>query len=161
MLFPQLTFPESLSVEIRRELEQFVSLLQGYLSQIGRWKDVEYLASNFRGKGSMAWTVGRDDHITFQYMVIGKTMWLSLYLDTTTVGGTLNNALNVLIPGGYVPAKKVQTPVTLYDNNTYADAFARVTAGSNLLEIARADVANFTASTDLTYVRCMMAFEIQ
>ena len=158
-VMPSLTFPDRFELPAREEMEQFVSLLQGYLRSLGRWTDVAYTAANFMANGG-TWTVGRNDQVTYQYKVQNQTMNLNAYLDTTTVVGT-PSLLYLAIPGGYVAARTVQCSVPFFDNGVDAPAYARVLAGGTVVEIGRMDGAALTASTNLTYVRCMMEFEVQ
>jgi hypothetical protein len=127
---------------------------------VGEWTNVTFAAGNFTGNNAMTWTVASGDQITFHYMAVGKTLFVNVYIDTSTVGGTPDTTLMIAIPGGFTAAKKVQNSCPLFDNGVGATGFARVTASGTVIEIGRMDGANFTASADNTYVRVMMAFEV-
>ena len=160
MLLPSLTFPDTLSQHTRMELEHLISQLHRSFRSIGTWKDVPYDAGNFSANNAMVWTVAEPDQVTFQYMVQTRTMWLNAYIDNTTIGGTPSSLLYLTIPGGYRAAKKVQCAVPLFDNGTGATAWARATPDSTRIEIGRLDGANYSASTNATFVRVMMTFEV-
>jgi hypothetical protein len=160
-MLPNLTFPDRLSTEVREAVEDITSQLHRTLLGDETWITVPYDPSNFRGDNAMIWTVNRGDQVTYQYSVTNTTMRLNAYLDTTSISGTPDLFLFLKIPGGYRAATKVQTLAPLFDNGTGTVAFARVNPDSDLVEIARLDLAALTASTRNTYVRCMMQFEIQ
>lgn len=128
----------------------------------GAWITPPYNAADFTGSGAgMTWTVQAGDVVTYAYTIIGKTMMLSIYLNTTSVGGTLNDGLGIRIPGGYTSAKKVRVPIDLYDNNVKnVGAFFEVGAGGTKIYAIRSDYSIFSASTNLTSVRGQIMFEI-
>ncbi len=130
-------------------------------ARMGEWTDVAFNAANFTASGSMTWTVASGDQILFRTMMIGKTLFLEAFLDTTTVGGTLSSELFIAIPGGLLSNTKKQQEIPIFDNNVAARGIARVDVGSATIGIIRGDVANFSASTNLTYVRVSMFLEVQ
>lgn len=133
---------------------------QSRTTAIGEWTDVAFASGNFTASGSMTWTVQSADQITFEYMLIGHTMFLSVYLDSTTVGGTASNQLFIKIPGGFSAAKKVQGMSLGFDNGTAVSTFTRVSAGGTTVEVGKSDVSNFALSTNNTFIRVIMAFEV-
>lgn len=133
----------------------------GRTTGLGYWIAVAFAAGNFTANGAMTWTVDAADQVTFKYALIGKTMFVNIYLDTTTVAGVVNTTLSIAIPGGFVSAVKVQNIMPLFDNGTATSAFVRVDAGGTVINVFRFDTANFAASANNTFVRVMMAFEIQ
>ncbi len=130
-------------------------------TRLGEWISVSFSAGNFTANGSMTWTVGSGDQTTFRYTLVGKTMTVSVWLDNTTVGGTLNTALFVAIPGGFTGAANMMTPIVLYDNGVSRPGFAYVSPGGSVINVQRNDFGNFTAATDTTTVRFTMSFEVQ
>jgi hypothetical protein len=186
MSFPSLSLPAQLPPELRRELEQVLALTTAWMQQehnddgthaaitttgtvmergrtkpMGEWTDVPYLATNFTGAAAMTFTVQATDQVSYQYMLIGKTMWVNCYIDTASIGGVVAAALFVAIPGGFVAAKSKGTGTYLLDNGTPVPAYCRVTAGARQIEIGRVDAANFTASANLTYIRVSFEFEVR
>ena len=83
-------------------------------------------------------------------------------IDTTTVGGTLSNQLKIAIPASKTATKTVYNALAvLLDNNVIdTGAICSVAASGTTINLARSDSGNFTASTDLTYVRGQITFEI-
>jgi len=122
------------------------------------WTAVSFSAGNFTGNGAMTWTVASGDVVTNTYIKIGRTLIWSVHLDTTTVGGTPNSSLRLTIPGGFTAAgaQSVKCSVTI-DNNVVSQAHA--TTSGTLVEIIRDDFANWTASTNLTYVYFTIIFQ--
>lgn len=127
---------------------------------MGEWISVPFAAGNFTANGAMTWTLTAPDQVTFKYTLIGKTMLLNIYLDSTTVGGVLNTTLSIAIPGGFVATEKVQNITGAFDNGVPTTTFCRVNASGTTVDVNRLDLANFTASVNNTFIRVMMAFEI-
>ena len=71
------------------------------------WVDVSFSAGDFTASGSMTWTVGSGDVVTFAYRKIGKHMTVAIQLTATTVGGTPDTYLYITIPAGATAAKQV------------------------------------------------------
>lgn len=134
---------------------------QGRSTAAGEWTDVAFNSGNFTASGSMTWTVQSADQVTYEYMLIGHTMWVSVYLDSTTIGGTVSNQLFVKIPNSATAAKKVQAMALGFDNGVATGTFTRVSAGDTRIEIGTQSAGNWTLSTNNTFVRVSMAFEIQ
>lgn len=59
---------------------------------------VTYAAGNFTASGAMTWTVDAGDQIVLAYTIVGRSMHLSVRLDTTSVGGVADTALRLTIP---------------------------------------------------------------
>jgi hypothetical protein len=108
----------------------------------------------------MTWTVASGDQITFAYTLIGTTMVFSLQLDTTTVGGTPNVALQVAIPGGFTATKTMAGPCYVIDNGVRGNGVWSVTATGSVVQIFLNSAGNWAAATDTTYVKVTAAFEV-
>lgn len=128
---------------------------------LGEWIDVPYNSSHYTASGGMTWTVDAADLITFSYMLWGKTMFVAGIWDSTTVAAPLSTTLQVLIPGGYVAAKRMQNGVIAFDNGVGVAAYNRVQAGGTVIEIGRADAANWAAAVNNTFARIHFAFAIR
>jgi hypothetical protein len=130
-------------------------------TKLGEWQNVAFSAGNFTANGAMTWTVTSGEQITYSYTLVGNTMFLNVYLDSTTVGGTPNSLLFVAIPGGFIAARKAQAGSIAFDNGTGVTTFTRVQAGGATVEIGKLDGTNWTASTTNTFIRVMITFEVQ
>jgi hypothetical protein len=130
---------------------------------MGAWLTPTFNAADFTAFGAMTWTVEAADVVCYQYMIIGKTMWVSFALDATSVGGTPNVALYIKVPAGKVIASPFSTSRlgVLIDNSVVSSGRVIASAGNTILSIYRADSVNFTAATNTTYVYGQIFFEIQ
>jgi hypothetical protein len=124
------------------------------------WTTPSFSAGNFTASGSMTWTVAAGDVGTYAYVLSGKMMTVSFSINTSTVGGSLSNTLQIAIPASKTATKSMSNPIRLLDNNVVTDAFCRVSASSTIIEIYRSDLGNYTASTDQTNVSGQITFEI-
>lgn len=64
----------------------------------GVWRDVPYLATNFAAS-SGTWTVPAGSVQKFRYCIVGKIMYVNIYLTSTTLSANAQN-LWITIPGG-------------------------------------------------------------
>jgi len=125
---------------------------------VGQWIDVPYSAANFTASPGMTWTVQAADVITYAYAVIGKLLFLNLYLDFTAVGGTPGPKLYAALPGGFQAARPAQFLALAYDNGWAVTQFlVRLPSDpdyiGDVVEIARIDGANWTLTPNLAFVR--------
>jgi hypothetical protein len=129
---------------------------------IGEWTTPAYSGLNFTGNNSMTWTVASGDIDTYAYTLVGKTMTVSFYINTSTVGGTPSTDLLIAIPGGLLAAKKALNPVVINDNGGgIAGGYAQVTVGGSTIGISKLAGGNWTAATNTTYVFGQITFEVQ
>ena len=130
------------------------------VSLFGAWTTPAFNAANFTANGSMTWTVGAGDVTTYAYQILGKTMVVAFYLQVTTVGGTPNIALVIKIPDGKTATKAISNNINFLDNNVRGIGFCEISAGGTSITCYRGDVANWTASTNATYIIGQITFEI-
>lgn len=128
---------------------------------LGEWIAVSFSAGNFTANGSMTWTVASGDVAVNRYMLMGKTLLWNLRLDTTTVGGTANTQLLATIPGGLSMAHvgSVKCGVAIDNGTLGIDAEVRF-ASSTQVAFQKASGANWTLSTDQTYIWALMTIEL-
>lgn len=129
-------------------------------TRMGEWITVSFSAGNFTANGSMTWTVASGDQIVYAYTLVGKTMTLNVVLNTTTVGGTPNTSLRVAIPGGFTSAKAMGGSYFYSDNGTPDCSQWAVTASGSVVSFFLKNSGNWAASTDNTYIRADMSFEV-
>lgn len=129
--------------------------------------DVPYSAGNFTGNGAMTWTVDSGDQETFSYIILGspaaatRTMIIWLRLLTTTVGGTVNNALRVTLPAGATVAKKAEGTFYYLDATTHGIGLWQAsTVGDTFVEFYIFGWGNWTLSTNTTYILATIAIPI-
>jgi hypothetical protein len=61
---------------------------KGRAAPMGHWTTVPFNAGMFAAGGAGTWTVGAGNVLVFEYAIVGKTLWLSVFLSGTTIGGT-------------------------------------------------------------------------
>lgn len=127
----------------------------------GAWVTPTFNAGDFTGNGSMTWTLASGDVDTLAYTIQGKKMTVSFVLNTTTVGGTLNTNLQILIPASKTAAKSMVNPVYVFDNLVATTAYAQVNTAGTTISIIKFGAGNWNASTNQTYVLGQITFEIQ
>lgn len=125
----------------------------GRAVQEGEYTTPAFDASIFTGNGSMTWTVAAGDRTTFAYAIIGKTYLLSFQLSATTVGGTLNTALQIALPGGVTPSAS-SLQLFLYNDNAggLTVGFVTIGAGITTITLQKLGLANWSAAADTTAV---------
>lgn len=124
-----------------------------------------YNAADFTGQGLMTWTVDAGDVIVFRYRLNGSTLLVDFVLRTTTVGGTLNKALHIKIPGGFTAANQA-TNGYMYNDNAAGYLFAATWIDNvstptliNLYAVGFG-TTNWSASTSLTHVYGQLNIEV-
>lgn len=144
-----------------------------YDATTGRWRltshtqgkaiGVTYASGNFLIAGG-TWTVDSGDQTLFSYYLRGRLLLVEVQLDTTSVAnGGGAGLLTIAAPGGYTPVSNFYRSLPfLGDNSTSATAgFLRIrTANGTQIEVGRADGAAFAASTNNTYVRGDLEYEV-
>lgn len=130
---------------------------------IGSWTDVTYASGNFTGLGAMTWTVDSGDAQNYSYCRIGNVLHVSLWLITTSVGGTPNVALQVAVPGG------LQASVAGTNNGgsyQYSDAGTIATGlwmcnATTPIQFLKANPsANWGASTNTTEIKAQITLRL-
>jgi hypothetical protein len=131
-------------------------------TEIGQvWTTPTFAAGDFTATGSMTWTVEAGDVATFRYMILGKTMFFLISINSTTVGGTPSYGLKIKIPGAFSAAKSFTVPVYVNDNGSEKIGKAWVGTGDTIFYFTIGPAAaNWTASTNLTGVEAMFVFEV-
>lgn len=135
----------------------------GTWQDIGTWVSVSYNAANFVGGGGMTWTVEAGDVNTYAYVLIGKTMTVSFWISTSSVGGTPNPVLRIAIPAGKVAARAMRNTIEALDAGSAAAGIASVVLGNTTIDLYKDMGAstNWSLSTNTTYVVGQITFEVQ
>lgn len=152
--WPSVTYAGALEKFTRKELETFVSLLQGYLeanhnadgthadikatscasdegytefgraTPLGFGEDVRYDPSLYGASGAMTWAPTSAQQINLRYARVGSLLFYSGFIDSTNVGGAASTQLRVYLPLG-LTCKYRQTGI-----NVHNDAGGAGTVGS-------------------------------
>lgn len=120
---------------------------------MGEWINVAYNGANFACTSS-SWTVDLADQIVFRYMLVGKTMWIQLEINTADIGAACGT-LTLAIPGGFSAATG-GTPTV--DGGVAFDgppgvvswstaAFAQTPSGSAVIQLFRDQLVAWPATT--------------
>lgn len=127
---------------------------------VGTWTSVAFAAGNFTGSGTLTWTLQSGDQTTFAYTITQNTMTVSFILATTTVAGA-GVSLQIAIPAGKTAVKAMQNAAAfLLDNGVFTTGIIFVAASGAVIQIARSDLANWTAAVNNTQVQGQITFEI-
>lgn len=127
----------------------------------GAWVPVTFSAGNFIGAGSQTWTLQTGDQVEYAYLLNGDTMTVTVYLQTTTVGGTPDPGLQIAIPLGRIAKRHHWVPAHISDNNTNATGFLAVYPDATHIQVYRATFANWSAATNTSWVRGQITFEVK
>jgi hypothetical protein len=127
---------------------------------MGHWTTVAYNAANFAGSGSMIWTVEAGDQATFQYALVGKIMFLLLQIISSSVSGTLSNALYVALPATIATAF-TQPAIAIDGSGAHITVLATAQASSGYISFYKLGAPNWTASTNTTSLYASLMFAIQ
>ncbi len=120
---------------------------------IGVWIPVPYNPADYTGSGGMGWTVPLASVLTFQYMLLGDTMFVEGLWNTTTVVAPAGVDLMVKIPGGYISASRAQWTNQATDAGVITPSQNRVDPDGTTLNIRRQDGANWTVAAATTIVK--------
>lgn len=115
----------------------------------GAWIAPSFLASAFSGYGGMTWTVESSDVWTCAYLLEGRTLHVSWFINNTVIGGTLTNVLYIAntMWGGYAPTRYHASALArAHVGATAYLAHAFVDTGSAIV-LQRQDAAAWTAGT--------------
>lgn len=123
------------------------------------WTSVSFNAGDFTCLTAGTWTVASGDVSMFKYKLIGKTMWVNVILQTTTVARSGGNPTHLLIkiPASKTAAANYTTTAWLSDNGTVTNGLIQ-TSGTNIF-ISRFDSAQWANATDNTYMNFQLVLE--
>jgi hypothetical protein len=137
-------------------------LERGRTVNMGEWTTPTYAAGDFTASASMTWTVDSGDVTTYEYTLVGKKMTVNWFLQTTTIGGSVDVQLKIKIPGGFTAAKRVAVPFW-FGNSADGTGLAEVAAAGTVINLYRTFIAstNWTLGTNNVYVLGSITFEVQ
>jgi hypothetical protein len=126
----------------------------------GAWITPAYAAGTYTTDAG-TWTVDAGDVISFKYKLSGRTLTVSIRLDTTTVA-TNPGELRVAIPGGYTSAIAGQDVAVIFDNSTTTsdDGVAVVAVAGTYISTFKKTFTTWAAATNTTQIRFTLQFEV-
>lgn len=121
-------------------------------------------AADYTGSGSMTWTLQAGDVDLQQYYLRGSQLTVSTRIITSTVGGTLSNALRVGNGawGGFTSSGITFGINSYSDNGTSGNGTVNTTTGTGgtLVQFFKAAGANWSASTNNTTVNGTLFIQV-
>lgn len=123
------------------------------------WVAEPYNAANFVGVSPMTWTVDAGDQTRLSYLLIGKTMTVSFYIQGTTLSGTAGNAVRMTIPAGKTIAGTALDTMVIVNAGAFVGKIV-ASAGVNYLQFMRVDNTNFTLETNAAIFTATFTFEV-
>lgn len=98
------------------------------------------------------WTLTSPDQEAFSYSLVGKTMYLVIVIDFSTVSATPTE-LRMAIPGGFTASSYNVWTITYSDaGGAVAHGRAYVNPGDSTIKFLKIGAANWSTSTDTTAV---------
>lgn len=126
------------------------------------WVDLAHDATRFTGIGAMTWGVTSDDQSLMAYRIAGDSCLVAWRIERSDVGGTPANALQIRLPDGIRPTRRVAGVHYYSDAGTDGIGLARVSSSLTLIQLYKFDSASsWTATTaDDTYSEGSLEFSI-
>lgn len=90
---------------------------RGRTVAMGAWTPVPFLASRYTATGT-TWTVTNAQQATLKYMLVGTTLFVTFYINASTVGGATAN-LFITLPLNATSTVSAYGTCTYNDNGTY------------------------------------------
>lgn len=139
-------------------------ILDAIDAMVTGWTTPTYNGADYT-TSSGTWTVDAGDVSVLRYCVVNKMMTIWWVLDTTSVSGG-QSQLRFKIPGGFLAAQSVFTGGLVYNDagsGWMSNGNIFTAAGGNFIAMqpGALGVGAWTASTNTTYVRGTLTFEIQ
>jgi hypothetical protein len=108
----------------------------------------------------MTWTVDAGDVYALSYTLVGKTMTLTFGIQTSSIAGTPDSALQIAIPGGFTAAQTVDSTFNWYEG-TAGVGLSRVVSGGSIISLFKNITGPvWAATTNGTYVSGSIVFPI-
>lgn len=127
---------------------------------IGKYVVPAYAAGNFTANGAMTWTVTNPQAVNYRYTLDGKRMTVAWFITGSTVGGTLNSALQIAIPAGLLANSRTVTPCFVLNNAIFTTGRAEVNLGlGNIFIFINNAGPNYIAGVTDTYGE--IVFDVQ
>ncbi len=135
------------------------------ISEYVEWTSVAYSSGNFTSSNVGAWTVDSGDQTVFKYKIVGRTMYLDIVLNNTSLSG-VSNSLSIALPASKTAAVETRGHLAYVDanvaGNTIVDAFWDVQAAGTTIRLQRAGTSGtpWAVVTNQLTLYISAAFEI-
>lgn len=127
----------------------------------GAWISQAYSSGDFTAAGSMTWTVDSGDDLMYRFQQHGTKILVEFDFESTSVGGTPDQSLRVVLPGGFTAANQATILYRAFNAGTEELAQANTASGDTKLYFRRVTAANWSAATNSTYVLGTAFIEVQ
>lgn len=128
----------------------------------GDWLSTTFAAGDFTASGGGTWTVASGDRVAMLYYLRGRQLTVAFQVDATTVsGGPLFLQIGNGQWGGFTAMTTgiYGSMGFAFDNLVSSPAYVRVTAATTI-DCGLSSIAAWANSTDQTYVRANIAFQV-
>lgn len=88
---------------------------RGRSTAVGEWISPAFDASIYSASTG-TWTVDSGDVVGLSYTLVGLTMTLAFYFDSTTTAAGPSVNLRFKIPGGFSASQRIRVPITIKSN---------------------------------------------
>lgn len=122
------------------------------------WTSRAFSAGNYTANGAMTWTVASGDVVVDQYVEIGKVMFWSVSVLTTTISGTVNTELRITVPNSrtIATASQASGSCSSLDNAVHRPVTYDAVGGNTYVRFLSTFGQNWTLATDNTYITCLI-----
>lgn len=125
------------------------------------WSSQSYSAGNFSASGSQTWTVDVSDVSTNTYAIFGKTMIWTVFILSSSIGGTPSTELRMTIPNSQTVNASVGAAGSCAGYNSGGLDVSWLAVPSNSYIILYTSFGgNWAASTNNQHISCTMIFSI-
>ena len=122
--------------------------------------DNPYNAGDYSASGTMSWTINPAS-LFYRYGLFERILFVSLFVDASTIAGMPDTTLYITLPHGLVAANTMQIPIFIKDNGVLLFASAFFTSGSPIVACTLVPSANWSLSVANTMIAIEAWMEIQ
>lgn len=133
------------------------------ISRIDPWLGVfqpSFTAGSYGGNGAMTWTVSAGNVTFMGYTLQGRVMTIYFNISNSSIGGTLNTDLTLLIPASKTPSQTIYNTCITTNNAVQAGGIVLAISGSTLLRFRLLAGGNWSASAANAGVQGQISFEV-
>jgi hypothetical protein len=126
--------------------------IDAYVGPFGTWQTRAYAGGNYTANGSMTWGVDSGDIVKEAFRRFEKSLIFQFNFGTTTVGGTPNTDLEILLPLGLIASGVNNGWLYYIENATHGQGLIQISASGTKIRLLKNSFANWTALTNLVTV---------
>jgi hypothetical protein len=167
LVSPTFMMPDVVPEGTSQTLDRYEPQVQALVSQLqtrtsGESTDITWSAGLFSGENGQTWTVTKANAEGFYIQRIGNLLIIGLWLNSTTVAGTADPTLTMILPNRLTAAQSVVATVAAIDNGyRVPGATAFIDRGDNRISIQKFDLSNWVPSSANTYIGGQILVEVE